>query len=114
MAITYTWDVSTVDTYPTHSGESDVIYNVHWRLTGTDDTNNDADGNAQTETIIGTQTLDVSDLSNFVEWADITNAKVQTWTLAALGTDKVAELKASVSASIAEKVTPTTVTKVIS
>ena len=28
MAIGYTWDVSTVDTYPTKDSKSDVIYNV--------------------------------------------------------------------------------------
>ena len=46
MAISYTWDVKTVDTYPSHTDEqepsnteSDVIYNVHWRLTGEDDVN---------------------------------------------------------------------------
>ena len=48
MAISYAWDVSTVDTYPTKDSNSDVVYNVHWRLTATDDANNDADGNAQT------------------------------------------------------------------
>ena len=36
MAIGYTWNVSTVDTYPTKDSKSDVIYNVHWRLTATD------------------------------------------------------------------------------
>ena len=40
MAIGYTWNVSTVDTYPTKDSKSDVVYNVHWRLTATDDTNN--------------------------------------------------------------------------
>jgi hypothetical protein len=48
MAISYSWNVSTVDTYPTHNSQSDVVYNVHWRLTATDDANNDADGNPQT------------------------------------------------------------------
>ena len=27
MAINYTWDVSTVDTYPTLDGNADVVYN---------------------------------------------------------------------------------------
>ena len=36
MAISYAWDVSTVDTYPTKDSNSDVVYNVHWRLTATD------------------------------------------------------------------------------
>ena len=45
MAISYTWDCKTCDTYPSKSGKSNVVYNVHWRLTATDDSNNDSDGN---------------------------------------------------------------------
>ena len=44
MAIGYTWNVSTVDTYPTKDSKNDVVYNVHWRLTATDDTNKDSGG----------------------------------------------------------------------
>ena len=39
MAISYAWDVSSVDTYPTKDSKSDVVHNVHWRLTATDDSN---------------------------------------------------------------------------
>ena len=39
MAISYEWDVSRVDTYPTHNSQTDVVYNVHWRLDATDDAN---------------------------------------------------------------------------
>ena len=39
MANTYTWDCKTVDTYPTHADQEHVIYNVHWRVTGSDGTN---------------------------------------------------------------------------
>ena len=38
MAIAYTWDTKTVDTYPTKSGKSDVIFKVYWKLEGVDDT----------------------------------------------------------------------------
>ena len=54
MAIGYTWDVSTVDTYPTLNSNADVVYNVHWRLTAEDDANQDADGNNWTATTYGT------------------------------------------------------------
>ena len=38
MAINYTWDVSTVDVKEI-DGNADTVFNVHWRLTGTDDAN---------------------------------------------------------------------------
>ena len=113
MAINYEWNVSTVDTYPTHNSESDVVYNVHWRLTATDDANNDADGNPQTASVYGTQPLDVSDLSSFTAFADLTASDVQGWVEAAMGEEAVTNYKADLDAQIAEKITPTSVTKTI-
>jgi hypothetical protein len=111
MATTYTWDVATVDTYPSHTDdnsntESDVIYNVHWRLTGDDTTN--------TATVIGTQTLDVSDLSSFTDFDSVTTSDVEGWVTTALGTSAVQELKDNVQAQLTELATPTSVTRTIS
>ena len=44
MAINYTWDCKTCDTYPSKGGKSNVVHQVHWKLTATDDTNKDSDG----------------------------------------------------------------------
>ena len=113
MAISYAWDVSTCDTYPTKSGKSNVVHNVHWRLTATDDTNKDSDGNPQTSKIYGTQSLDTSDLSSFINWSSLKTSDVQGWVETALGSDKVTAMKASLDAEIAAKVTPTSVTKTL-
>ena len=88
MAIGYTWDCKTCDTYPTKSGKSNVVYNVHWRLTATDDTNKDSDGNNWTASCYGAE--------------------------AALGSDEVTNMKASLDANIAKKITPTSVQKTLS
>ena len=113
MAIGYTWDVSTVDTYPTKDSKSDVVYNVHWRLTATDDTNKDSDGNNWSATSYGSQAVDTSDLSSFTAFADLKASDVQGWVEAALGADEVTALKARLDAQIAELITPTSVTKTI-
>ena len=113
MAIGYTWDVSTVDTYPTKDSKSDVIYNVHWRLTATDDTNKDSDGNNWTATSYGTQSVDTTDLSSFKAFGDLKASDVQGWVETAMGADDVKALKAALDAKIAEKITPTSVTKTI-
>ena len=119
MAINYEWDVKNVDTYPSHTDDSDntqsdVVYNVHWRLNGSDDANNDADGNPLSAGVYGSIGLDVSDLSSFTAFADLAVADVQAWVEAAMGADQVQEYKDSIDAQIAEKVTPTSVAKVIS
>jgi len=113
MAISYTWNVSTVDTYPTKDSKSDVVYNVHWRLLATDDANNDADDNPQTASVYGTQMLDVSDLSSFKAFADLKASDVQGWVEAAMGAEAVTNYKADLDAQIAAKITPTSVTKTI-
>ena len=110
MAINYTWDVSTVDVKEI-DGNADTVFNVHWRLTGTDDANNDADGNPQAATVYGTVGLDTEDLSDFIAFADLTVSDVQGWVEAAKGEDEITNMKANLDATIAELVTPTVQTK---
>ena len=110
MATTYTWDCSVVDTYPSHTDDnsvtqSDVVYNVHWRVTGDDGTN--------TATNIGTQTLEVSDISSFTSFDSITHSDMVAWTKAALGTERVSELESSLDARLTELANPTSVTREI-
>ena len=113
MAIGYTWDVSTVDTYPTLESNADVVYNVHWRLTAEDDANQDADGNNWTATSYGTQSVDTSDLSSFTAFADLSASDVQGWVETAMGSDAVTAMKSGLAAQIALLITPTSVTKTI-
>ena len=113
MAIGYTWNVSTVDTYPTLESNADVVYNVHWRLTAEDDANQDADGNNWTATSYGTQSVDTSDLSSFIAFADLTSSDVQDWVEAAMGEEAVQNLKEGLDAQIEAKINPTSVTKTI-
>ena len=113
MAIGYTWDVSTVDTYPTLESNADVVYNVHWRLTAEDDANQDADGNNWTATSYGTQSVDTSDITDFTSFADLTSSDVQGWVEAAMGEEAVTAMKSSLDAQIALLITPTSVTKTI-
>ena len=114
MAISYTWDCKTCDTYPSKSGKSNVVYNVHWRLTATDDTNKDSDGNNWTAETYGSQNVSTDDLSSFINWSSLTNSDVQGWVETALTADKVTAIKTGLDAQIAEKVTPTSVLKTLS
>lgn len=109
MANTYSWDCKTVDTYPTHSELTDVVYNVHWRLTGTDETGE------HSATVIGTQVISVEtlDASSFVAFESLTEADVIGWVEAEMGEERIAELKVSVDSQIADKIAPASVTKVI-
>jgi len=104
MAINYTWNVSTVDVKEI-DGNADTVFNVHWRLTGTDDANDES------ATVYGTQSLDTSDLSDFTAFADLTVSDVQGWVEDAMGEEEIQAKKDSIDATIAELVTPTVQTK---
>ena len=110
MAITYTWNVSTVDT-KTIDNNDDVIYSVHWRLNAEDDANQDAEGNNLTAGVYGTQSLDTSDLTNFTNFDSVDATLVQGWVEVAMGEESVQGLKDGLDAQIAELVTPSSVTK---
>ncbi len=114
MAISYTWDCKTCDTYPTKSGKSNVVHTVHWTLTAIDGSNNDSDGNPQTASTYGAQAVSTDDLSSFINWSSLTHADVQGWVETALTADKVTAMKASLDAQIAKKITPTSVLKTLS
>lgn len=103
---TYTWDCNTVDVYPSYESLTDVVYNVHWRLTGTDATD------TYSATVIGTEMLSVETIQpeGFIPVTELTNAQVSAWVEEQMGADRVAELKASVDSQIAEDITPTTIT----
>ena len=114
MAITYTWNVSTVDVKEI-DGNADTVFNVHWRLNAEDDANTVKDdfGNDVpiSTSVYGTQSLDTSDLSDFIAFADLTVSDVQGWVETAIGEDRITEIKANLDATIAELVTPTVQTK---
>jgi len=112
MATTYDWNCATVDCYPTDGEYTDVVYNVHWIVTGTSDTL-DPEGNAYTATSIGTQTISTSDLSGFTPFADLTNADAVAWTKSAMGAEQVTALEANLDSQIALEITPTSVTLTI-
>ena len=112
MAVSYTWDVKTVNTYKSHTDkqdppntESDVIYHVHWILKGVEGSH---EGSAY-----GSIDLDVTDLSSFTAFSSVNTSTVQGWVESALGSSKVTSLKAKIKADITEKKTPTTELKTI-
>jgi len=96
MAIVYVWDCKTVDCYPTDGNYTDVVYNVHWIVTGTSD-QKDPDDNFYTARIIGVH-------------ADLTNSDVVSWTKAAMGSAQVTEIETEIQSTINNEINPSSVT----
>jgi len=113
--ITYTWDCRTVDCYPTKDEQgtelTDVVYNIHWRLTGTEE----VESKKYTSTVIGTQMVAADDIdpATFVPFDELTNEIATGWCTAAMGEERVAELEASVASQLNSQINPTSITLVI-
>jgi len=110
--ITYNWNCKTVDAYPQDGEYTDLVYNVHWIVTGVSDQLDPSD-NAYNAAIIGTQALDVSDVTDFIPFEDLTNEQVVAWTKGAMGEEQVISIEASIQSQIDALITPTTVTLTI-
>ena len=105
--ITYNWNCKAVDVYPVNEGNNNVVYNVHYRVVGEDSET------AVIADFIGTQVLDVSDITDFTPFEDLTNDKVTEWVKSAMGADSVSEIENVIASQIAEKENPTSVTMFI-
>ena len=112
MATTYNWNCKTVDVHPQEAGETDVVYNVHWRVTGVSD-ELDPEGNAYQSTNIGTQTVPLDSESEFIPFEDLTNEIVVSWTKNAMGEEQVTSIQANIQNTIDLEINPTSVTMTI-
>tara|TARA_R110002167_G_scaffold15137_1_gene60833 strand:- start:256 stop:597 length:342 start_codon:yes stop_codon:yes gene_type:complete len=110
--ITYDWNCKTVDVHPVDGQMTDVVYNVHWIVTGTSD-QLDPEGIAYSSTCIGTQVLDVSDITGFIPFEDLTNEEVVAWTKLAMNEEEVSSIEDSITSQIENKITPTSITLTI-
>jgi hypothetical protein len=110
--INYNWNCKTVDAYPKEADKTDVVYNVHWIVTGVSD-QLDSDDNPYTARIIGTQLLDISDITGFIPFDQLTNEKITEWTKAAIGSEGVTNIESNIEKAINLLVTPTSVTLTI-
>ena len=103
--ITYDWNCKTVDVHPQAESETNVVYNVHWIVTGTE--------GEYTVNSIGTQIVTVDPETPFIPFEDLTNEIVVEWTKEAMGEEQVQAIEDSLQAQIAELENPTSVTMTI-
>ena len=112
MATVYNWNCKTVDVHPTEGSETDVVYNVHWIVTGVSD-ELDSEGNAYQSTSIGTQTVPLDPESEFIPFEDLTNETVVGWTKNAMGEEQVTSIETGIQQAIDLEINPTSVTMTI-
>jgi len=101
MAITYKWDIPQMNAHIQAEGEDNVIYTVHWRYTGSEESG----GKDYSSTQIGTQSYTYVAGDPFVPYADTEafEAIVIGWLEGSLD---VPVMQASIAATIATEIAP--------
>jgi hypothetical protein len=94
-----TWKINQLDYTVSLDGKTNVVNNIHW-----DCTDKDADDNHGRT--YGSQGIQTDDLSDFINYSDITEANAIAWLKDALGEDGISDQEAAVAAQIAVLQTP--------
>ena len=97
--MTYDWEFGELDCYKSHEGQTDVVFNVAWRLNARDGDNSSSDWGKLSVT------YDPDGPNPFVPFPDLTEAIVQGWCEAGLDVDAI---KVDLDAKVAEQENPTT------
>ena len=95
--MTYDWEFSTLNCYKSHEGQTDVVFNVAWRLNARESGYSASDW--------GGLSVTYTEGDPFVAFADLTEAIVQGWCEAGLDVDAI---KVDLDAKVAEQENPTT------
>ena len=101
MAITYKWDIPQMNAHIEAEGEQNVIYTVHWRYSGSEESG----GKTYSNTIIGTEGFTYVKGDPFVPYANTEAFEnvVIGWLEAALD---VAAMAKSIEDNIKLQITP--------
>ena len=102
MAITYTWNVVQMDAYPEKDGLTDVVFQIHWTLVGTDDT--------YQASVYGSCIVRLNESEPYTPYTDLTQDQVIGWVKNSLGEEKVSLYKANVATQIKNQINPPVVT----
>lgn len=89
MAITYVWKIGPLNVKLAEDGLTNVVYNVNWRLVGTD-------GNYSAD-VYGTAGVPAPSADAFTPYAQLTDAQVQQWVVDYLGIEQVTAYEANIA-----------------
>lgn len=91
-----------MDAYPMYDGQTDVVFTVHWNLTGIED--------SYIGYVYGTVGLTLNPDESFTPYNDLTENQVIDWVKQALGEESVASYEAAVAEQIDIQINPPIVT----
>ena len=90
--ITYSWDITALNSYPEYMGNQDVVFTIFATYIGTD-------GTYSSSINLG-QALILSNDATFTPYADLTEEQVLGWLLAALTQQQISQMQSKITAQI--------------
>jgi hypothetical protein len=102
LNITYNWNFNPLECYPTESGQTDVVFNVHWQLYATT--------GSYGASSIGVQRVGPLGTGSFTPFEELTKEQVQGWIVDSMGTGSVDAMYANLATQIENQINPPTVT----
>jgi hypothetical protein len=102
LNITYNWNFNPLECYPTESGQTDVVFNVHWQLYATT--------GSYGASSIGVQRVGPLGTGSFTPFEELTKEQVQGWIFDSMGTGSVDAMYANLASQIENQINPPTVT----
>jgi hypothetical protein len=99
MDINYNWNFNPLESYPTASGETDVVFLVHWQLY--------ASTGSYGASSIGVQPIAAFESgSTFTPFNELTKDIVYGWVTSSMGSESIDRLYAGLEASINNQINP--------
>jgi hypothetical protein len=88
--------------YPQKDGEADVVFTVHWTLSGTDGT--------YVGSVYGSVGIAFDKTKSYTPYSGLTQDQVISWVQEALGVDACMDYQLNINTQIANQVNPPVVT----
>lgn len=99
LDITYNWNFNPLESYPTASGETDVVFLVHWQLY--------ASTGSYAASSIGVQSIATFESgSTFIPFNELTKDTVYGWVTSSMGSGSVDVMYASLATNIENQINP--------
>jgi len=98
MELIYNWNFNPLESYPTSSGQTDVVFLVHWQV--------NAETGSYSSRIIGTQPVQYTSESVFIPFNELTFDTVYGWVTSSMGEEQYNNLTASLIQNIETQINP--------
>jgi hypothetical protein len=103
MEVIYNWNFNPLESYPTASGQTDVVFLVHWQVSATT--------GSYVASNIGVQPVNYISESVFIPFDELTFDIVYGWVTSSMGEEQYNNLTASLIQKIENQINPPTLTQ---